>query len=84
MYCSRFNLQVEITKHAQKRMVERNIDEQSLIFLLENGKTRYKDETRLWIAHFFPDRADNLLCAAVSLENCLVVKTVMYHFRWED
>ena len=31
----------------------------------------------------FPKRTDNLVCAAVVLEDQLVVKTVMHHFDWE-
>lgn len=51
--------------------------------LLETGDTRFKDETRLWIAKAFPKRTDNLVCAAVVLEDQLVVKTLMHHFDWE-
>lgn len=65
-------------------MAERRIDESELLDLLENGLTRYKDDVRLWIAKEVPSRKDNLVCAAVILEDKLVVKTVMHHFQWED
>ncbi|MGM0536751.1 MAG: DUF4258 domain-containing protein [Pseudomonadota bacterium] len=50
MHCNRFELDVQITRHARERMAERRIDESELLALLENGVTRYKDEVRLWIA----------------------------------
>ncbi len=83
MFCRRFERQVHITRHARERMLERNISEEQLIELLETGDTRFKDDTRLWIAKAFPKRTDNLVCAAVVLEDQLVVKTVMHHFDWE-
>ena len=54
-------------------MLERNISEEQLIELLETGDTRFKDDTRLWIAKTFPKRTDNLVCAAVVLEDQLVL-----------
>ncbi len=32
----------------------------------------------------FPQRADNLVCAVLVLEDVVVVKTVMHHFTLED
>ncbi|MDI5921018.1 DUF4258 domain-containing protein [Halomonas sp. LR5S13] len=84
MHCHRFERDVHITRHARERMAERRIAESELINLLETGITRYKDDVRLWIAKEVPSRKDNLVCAAVILEDKLVVKTVMHHFQWED
>ncbi len=84
MHCHRFERNVHITRHARERMAERRIAENELIDLLETGITRYKDDARLWIAKDVPGRKDNLVCAAVILEDKLVVKTVMHHFQWED
>ena len=64
-------------------MVQRNIDDPMLHDLLETGETRFKDEVRLWIAKALPGRNDNLVCAAVILEDTLVVKTVMHYFEWQ-
>ncbi len=55
-----------------------------LLDILETGEVRHKDETHLWIAKHYPDRADNSLCAVVVLEAAVVVKTVMHHFSWES
>ncbi|MCG5504564.1 DUF4258 domain-containing protein [Ectothiorhodospira variabilis] len=52
--------------------------------LLETGQVRHKDHTRLWVAKAMEGRHDNLVCAAVVVEDRLVVKTVMHHFQWED
>lgn len=84
MFCQRFGLQVDVTRHARERMVQRRITEASLSELLETGQMRYKDDTRLWIAKTLAGRSDNLVCAAVVLEDRLIVKTVMHHFQWED
>lgn len=83
MFIRRFNKQVYITRHAHERMAQRVITEHTLSDLLETGKARYKDDVRLWIAKDVPGRDDNLICAAVVLEEQLVVKTVMHHFQWE-
>lgn len=84
MYCKRFQLNVHVTRHARERMTQRQISESVLSDLLESGELRYKDERRLWVAKHVPDRADNLLCVAVVLEDRLIVKTVMHHFCWEE
>lgn len=53
-----------------------------LLDLIETGDVREKDATHLWIAKQYPERSDNLLCAAAVLEATVVVKTVMHHFSW--
>jgi hypothetical protein len=65
-------------------MAQRSITEALRGELLETGQTRYKDDARLWIAKAMPGRDDNLICAAVVLEDRLIVKTVMHHFQWDD
>jgi len=65
-------------------MAQRGIDDALLLDLVETGDIRFKDESRLWIAKHYPQRADNLVCAAAVLESALVIKTVMHHFTWEQ
>lgn len=84
MFCRRFGLDVYVTRHARERMAQRGMTEVLLSELLETGQMRYKDDTRLWIAKAMEGRNDNLICAAVVLEDRLVVKTVMHHFQWEE
>jgi len=62
-------------------MRERAITDAMLLDLIETGECREKDRQRLWLFKAFPDRDDNLICAAVVLEKELVIKTVM--IRWE-
>ncbi len=62
------------------RMREREINDEMLLEVIESGDTRYKDDTHLWAFKDFPARHDNLLCAVLVLEDCVVVKTVMHHF----
>jgi len=80
----RFSRPVTVTDHARQRMAERNVTEERLLDLIDTGEIRHKDASRLWIAKHYPERNDNLLCAAVVLESTLVVKTVMHHFSWES
>lgn len=77
----RFNRYVQITYHARERMRERQISQKLLYDLIETGTATYKDERRLWLSKAYADRDDNLIAAAVVLEDELVVKTVMH--RWE-
>jgi len=62
-------------------MCERSISETMLLDLIETGERRDKDNQRLWLFKAFPNREDNLICAAVVMEKELVIKTVM--IRWE-
>ncbi len=64
-------------------MAERRISEDLLKEIIETGQIRYKDESRLWIYKHIEGRDDNLICAAVALEDKLVVKTIMHYFQWE-
>ena len=82
MFSERFGKSVVITAHARERMAARGISEALLHDLIETGEVRRKDETRIWIARQYPDRGDNLLCAAAVLETALVIKTVMHHSSW--
>jgi hypothetical protein len=81
MYSKRFERTIAITRHAQMRMEEREINEALLLEIIDSGETRYRDATHLWVFKSFSERADNLLCAALVLEDRLVVKTVMHHFE---
>jgi hypothetical protein len=80
MFSTRFQRPVLISSHAKIRMVERNISEAMLLEVIDSGDARYKDATHLWAFKEFPERRDNLLCAVLVLEDCVVVKTVMHHF----
>ena len=82
MFSERFGKPIVITDHARERMAARAISEALLLDMIETGEVRYKDETRIWIAKHYGDRADNLLCVAAVLETALVIKTVMHYFLW--
>lgn len=64
------------------RSAARAISEALLLDMIETGEVRNKDETRIWIAKGYGDRADNLLCVAAVLETTLVIKTMIHHFSW--
>ena len=70
-----------VTHHAAQRMLERAVDDETLLLIIDTGATRYSDDVRLWAWLNLPDRDDNLLCLALVLESAVIVKTVMHH--WE-
>ena len=82
MFSERFGKSIVIADHARGRMAARAMSEALLRDMIETGEVRYKDETRIWIAKHYGNRADNLLCVAAVLETALVIKTVMHHFSW--
>lgn len=84
MHSQRFNKMIHLTEHAQKRMIERNISLELLSDLIETGQLRHKDDKHAWIAKSYQHRTDNLLCAAVVIDQTVIVKTVMYHFSFEN
>ena len=83
MFSTRFNRPVILTRHAALRMAERSISRAELLAVVDTGDTRYKDATHLWAFKHLADRADNLVCAVLVLEDAVVVKTVMHHFTPE-
>lgn len=84
MFSVRFQLQIQVTRHARERMAQRDMDDSLLLDLIETGTARYKDETHLRLFRHYEDRNDNLLCIAAVIQGALVVKTVMHHFAPED
>lgn len=80
MFSEHFGKQVATTDHARQRMTARAITEELLRDIIETGEVRHKDESRIWIAKYYADRADYLLCVAAVLNTALVIKTVMHHF----
>lgn len=84
MISKRFNKSVILTYHATEQMVERQIDEATLLDLIESGELRYKDEQHLWIYKAYPNRQDNMLCAAAIERNNLIIKTVMINWELND
>lgn len=81
MFSARFAREVIITRHARQRMTERAVPDELLLRVLEEGDTRYRDASHLWVWLQVPGRDDNLLCAVLVLEDVLIVKTVLH--RWE-
>jgi hypothetical protein len=81
VHSTRFNRPVFVTRHAAQRMAERQVDEPLLLRVIDEGSLRYSDAVRVWAWLDVPGRDDNLICAALVLDDAVVVKTVMH--RWE-
>jgi hypothetical protein len=84
LICQRFNCNIWLTHHAEAMMLERKVSPVELIDLIETGDIRYKSQTHWWFYKNFPERDDNLVCAAVQKAQALIVKTVMINWRLED
>lgn len=65
-------------------MAKRSISEEMLIDLIETGRMLYKSDADAWIFKQYPERSDNLICAAVVLAQAVIVKTVMVNWKLED
>ena len=81
MFSTRFGKEIVITVHAVARLRDRNLSQNQLFSIIEHGTIHKKDEKRMWVSMEIADRGDNLICAAIVVEDRLVVKTVMVN--WE-
>jgi len=84
MISKRFNKLVVLTYHATEQMAERDIDEDTLIDLIDSGEIKYKDDQHLWIYKAYAERQDNMICAAAIERNNLIIKTVMINWELSD
>lgn len=80
MLSERFGKPVRLTDHAIKRMRERGIEMNILLDILDTGTIKFRDETHFWAFKAYPERSDNMLCAAAIEGEVIIVKTVMHHF----
>jgi hypothetical protein len=75
---------VQLTDHAQGRMLERHISARLLVTIVETGKVQPKprQENAFWVFADIPNRSDNFICVSVVIEaKNLVVKTVLINWR---
>jgi hypothetical protein len=83
-FSKRFGKNVWITHHARKSMERRGIDAATLEQVIEEGEIKRRDEVNFWVFKHLPERADNLICAAVVEQAAVVIKTVMINWELED
>jgi len=65
-------------------MERRGIDAATLEQVIEEGEIKRRDEVNFWVFKHLPERADNLICAAVVEQAAVVIKTVMINWELED
>lgn len=63
-------------------MADRVLSEALVADLIETGTLKRKDARHMWLFKRYPDRNDNLVCAAAVENDALVIKTFMTH--WQD
>lgn len=83
-HSARFGMNVVVTDHAKASMRKRNVSEIVLQHIVENGEIRYKDASHIWVYAHIEGREDNLICAAMVIENVVVIKTVMINWELEE
>jgi hypothetical protein len=81
-HSARFAKSVHLTHHALQRMAHRGLDLGAVANLIETGTVKWKDARHCWIFQQTPGRGDNLVCAAVIIDQAIIVKTIMTH--WEE
>ena len=74
-------LEIVLTAHARQRAQERNMSMEVVRDIVDNGTQQEASPGHFWFYKHFPDRDDNLLCVAAVIDNVLVIKTVMHHWR---
>ena len=83
-HSNRFGMDVVLTRHAVESMEKRNVNLEILQEVLELGEIKHRAGSDMWVFKHIAGRADNLICAAVVVENVMVVKTVMINWELED
>lgn len=83
-HSERFGMDVVVTTHAKESMEKRDVSDATLLFVLENGEVKYKNDAHLWVYMHIEGRSDNLICAAVVIESVVVIKTVMINWELEE
>ena len=76
-YSERFRKKVWLTNHSIEAMAKRKITFPELKELIEYGDYIEKMAEHGWVYYEFPEREDNLVCAAVVTNNAIIVTTVM-------
>ena len=77
----RFSKKVWLTNHAIESMSKRNVTLKEVKSLIESGKYTVDDNLHGWIYYNFPERNDNLVCAAVVNDKSIIVKTIMINWQ---
>ena len=80
-YSERFGKNVWLTNHAIESMAKRRVILLDVKNLIERGEYEKKVGNHGWIYYNFPDRDDNLVCAAIVNEQAIIIKTIM--IRWQ-
>ena len=77
-------MNVVLTRQADESMQKRSVGVETLQEVIELGEIKHRGGSDMWVFKHIAGRADNLICAAVVVENVMVVKTVMINWELED
>ena len=80
MVSRRFGKRVWITRHAERRMMERNITAAEVLDVIETGTSKDRGAGHFLVFKHCPYRQDNLLCVALLEGDAVIDKTVIHNF----
>lgn len=83
-FSTRFSRNVWLTRHALWAIQKRELEVTTVLQLIETGEILEKGEGHYWIHQCLEDRRDNLICAAVVIDEAVVVKTVMVNWKIQE
>jgi hypothetical protein len=83
-YSNRFSCNVWLTQHAILAIQKRGLDVSTVLNLIETGDLQEKGNGHYWVHQYLPGRQDNLICAAVVIDQAVVVKTVMVNWQIQE
>ncbi len=75
------DLPIVLTAHALHRAEQRSIKPEMIQDIVDSGTQQEAAPGHYWFFKAYPERNDNLLCVAAVIDNVLVIKTVMHHWR---
>lgn len=80
-HSARFDKNVWLTNHPIESMAKRAITLSEVKRVVEDGVWSARDDRHSWLSLHFPERDDNLICAAVLMGDAVILKTVMIHWQ---
>lgn len=83
-FSERFARNVWLTNHAKAALLKRGLDEATLLGLIESGDIMDKGDGHCWIHQHLQHRSDNRICAAVVIDQSVIVKTVMVNWQIKE
>ncbi|MBF0264605.1 MAG: DUF4258 domain-containing protein [Gammaproteobacteria bacterium] len=80
-FSKRFEKKVWLTNHAIESMNKRGVTLFEVKTLFEKGLYKETETEHGWIHYQFNYRDDNLVCAAITNKDAIIIKTIMINWN---